>query len=138
MSVRHPLICFDMDGTIECIEDKSEYISGPVKISTLCTLANYCEVFIVSPSPYFPKHDDGTPMFHISADYGSDTMRHVNLLRALGVFIEAHKKSPSIKLYVSNNGDWKEAQKAGFIYVDAQMFANGFETIIKPMELKND
>lgn len=129
--MRCPLICFDTDGTIECAEENSEYISGPIKISTLCTLQNYCEVIIVSPSPYYPKYDDGESMFLLENEYGSDTMRHMNLLKALNRFIKAHKKSPAIKLYVSNNGDYKEAQKAGFIYVDALMFAKGFEIQVK-------
>lgn len=121
-----PLICFDVDGTIESIEANSEYVSGPVELKTLVKLQNHNVICVVSPSPYFPKGPMGLPLFPVFAEWGSDTYRHQNLLDALKWYNDIFQDDPPLKLYVSNNGDYIEAEKAGFIYVDADTFARSF------------
>lgn len=115
------LFAFDVDGTLECKEEKSEYINGPVKISTLVRLSIYNKIVIVSPSPYYPKHSDGVSLFPIFAEYESNTYRHKNLL-------DAEKSFPvdGLKIYVSDNGDHKEADKAGFIFITEKEFAKKY------------
>lgn len=123
------LIALDNDGTIECKDESSEYVNGPIPIAVLEILNKWHTVVIVSPSPYYPKKPNREPLFPICAQYGSDTMRHVNLMGALNYFRSTHNGlDPSLCLYVSNNGDYKEAEKAGFIYIDAKMFANAYLT----------
>ena len=122
-----PLLCFDIDGTIETQTENSEHINGPVKISTLHTLSQNCEIFLVSSSPYHPKFKSGKLMFLLQNKYELKSERHKNLLDSLSNYVKTHKKFPPLKLYISNDQDWLEAKKAGFVYVDAQMFANGFD-----------
>lgn len=112
----------DIDGTIESTEEKSEYVNGPIKIIHLYTLELDHKIVLVSPSPYFPKNMKGESIYPIIADFGSGEMRYANLLKAKDVY----PQRDNLYLYVSNNGDYKEAQKAGFIYIDAQMFANAY------------
>jgi hypothetical protein len=112
------LICFDTDGTLECKEENSQYINGPVKLSTLERLSKDYQIVIVSPSPYYPKYDDGKSIYPIFAEYGSNTMRHKNLSDALKAF-----PTDGVKIYVSNNGDREEANKADFIFIDEVSFA---------------
>lgn len=115
------LFAFDIDGTLECKEDDSEYINGPVKLSTLDRLAIHNKIVIVSPSPYYPKHSDGKPLYPIFAEYESDTYRHKNLLEAKSSF-----PVDGSYIYVSNNGDHKEAEKAEFIFITEKEFAEKF------------
>ncbi len=115
------LICFDIDGTLECKEDDSEYINGPVKLTTLDHLAKKHRIVIVSPSPYYPKDDNGRSLYPIFSKYESNTYRHLNLLEAKESF-----PVDGLNIYVSNNGDYKEAEKAGFIFIDEKVFAENF------------
>lgn len=115
------LICFDIDGTLECKEEDSQYINGPVKLRTLERLSKDYQIAMVSPSPYYPKHSDGSNLYPVFAQYGSDTMRHKNLLDALKAF-----PTYGVKLYVSNNGDKKEADKADFVFIDEVNFAEDY------------
>jgi hypothetical protein len=66
-------------------------------------------------------------MFLLQNKYELKSERHKNLLDSLSNYVKTHKKFPPLKLYISNDQDWLEAKKAGFVYVDAQMFANGFD-----------
>ena len=117
------LIAFDVDGTLECKEENSQYISGPVKLNHLLWLSTdfHNVIVMVSPSPYAPK-EDIKEIFIRESQYGSNTMRHRNLLKAK----EKYPQKDNLYLYVSDNGDYAEAKKAGFIYIDALMFANGY------------
>jgi hypothetical protein len=121
-----PLIAFDIDDTIGSKEESSEYVNGPIPVPVLLELAKSCVIVMVSPSPYYPKDAEGKSIFPRCCEYGSDTMRHVNLEAARQYYVNNLGMRPQLKLYVSNNGDYKEAEKAGFIYIDAVMFDNGF------------
>lgn len=117
------LIAFDVDGIFKQDSKESDYVKGPIDpVEVLLKFHdkhfNLC--CIVSPSPYYPKNKDGSSMFPIYAKEASVTMRHKNLLDA----VEDTLVKPDIKLYISDNGDHKEAKKAGFIYVDVNDFKN--------------
>src|SRR3972149_4100712 len=116
------LIAFDIDGVLETNDEKSEYVRGPVSPFQLHVLQLNHKVVMVSPSPYYFKNIKGESRYPIIADYGSNEMRHQNLLKAK----EKYPQRDKLYLYVSDNGDYAEAKKAGFIYIDALMFANGY------------
>jgi len=121
------LICFDTDGIFKQPEEHSEYIEGPIDPKWIQELEkNGVSIAIVSPSPYYPKLKDGKPMFAMHNDEDNDSLRHQNLINSRKFYSTLNGKEPIICLYVSNNGDWKAAQKANFIYVDVKMFANSF------------
>jgi len=114
------LICFDVDGIFEQREEESQYVKGPLDPFELrdhfCDHDSVC--MIVSPSPYFPKDINGEPLFEKHAEWESNTMRWKNLIDCQKACIVP----PDIKIYVSDNGDFKEAKKAGFIYCDINDF----------------
>lgn len=121
------LICFDIDGVFKQKEELSQYVNGPIDPEWVKDLnSNGDLITLVSPSPFYPKDDKGFPLWPVFAEFESNDYRHRNLLNS----IEYCKQffNPILKLYVSDNGDYKEAQKAGFVYVDSQMFANAWET----------
>ena len=117
-----PILCFDTDGVF--YNEKEPHVSGPVKVKDLIPLYLNSDIYIVSESPYYPKDDEGNPIFHIQNDKPE---RYLNLKASVTEFIKWKGGPPSMKLYISDNGDWREAEKAGFIYVDAKMFANGIK-----------
>ena len=115
------IICFDVDGIFQQREEQSQYVTGPInpdyvndnfndKKDSIC--------FVVSPSPYYPKGKNGEPMFSTFAQWQSNTMRWKNLVDA----VDSLTVRPDVRIYVSDNGDMKEAQKAGFIYCDVMDF----------------
>jgi len=119
-------ICFDTDGTLKTpeMENEGEYVKGVIDQSILEYLwNNKIAISIVSESPFYPKTEKGEPRFHVHCGKS----RAENLIDATNCYIEYIGKEPNLKLYVSDNGDYKEAEKAGFIYIDAKMFANGFK-----------
>ena len=75
---------------------------------------------VVSESPYYPKTPVGDPMFPV-INQGAN--REVNLRKAA-----EFAKNPDLKLYVSDNGwDIKDAENAGFVYIDINDFMNMLE-----------
>ena len=107
------LICLDVDGTIETGQP-----NGPVTIKKLEDLeAEGCIIVIVSPSPNIPRRKNGVWRFPIFADKS----RAENLQDAVA-YLHKQGLDPIFKIYVSDNGDWHEAEKAKFIYCDAKMF----------------
>jgi len=114
------LICFDVDGIFEQPDEESQYVKGPIDpfIVRDHFVHHDSAVMIVSPSPYFPKDINGKPLFEKHAKWESNTMRWKNLVDCQ----KACMVPPDLKLYVSDNGDFKEAKKAGFIYVDVNDF----------------
>lgn len=111
------VIALDTDGIFHSSEIDSGYISGPMdvqKFSKWLSTQKMCQAVTVSESPYYPKNPDGSPMFLIK----SGKSRAENLEDAVKL-----TNNPSIKLYVSDNGDIKEAEKADFFYVDVRLFA---------------
>lgn len=119
------LICFDIDGVFKQDKEESRYVNGPVDPQWVKDLlSNGDLITLVSPSPFYPRDKDGFPMFPIFDKYPSNNYRHKNLQDSINYCRTFF--NPILKLYVSDNGDWKEAQKAGFVYIDAQMFANAW------------
>ena len=129
------LLCFDTDGTFWTDEDKSEYICGmidPIKLES--KQRNYTDtigIFVVSESPYYPKKVWGngriSPRFNVINDQAS---RYYNLLKVKEEF-ETHGKA-DILLYIDDLDIWKhDAEKAGFIFVEARFFANMFDVLHK-------
>jgi len=77
------LICFDIDGTLDCKEnDNEEYLKGIIPEKLLVKLwKDGNHIAIVSPSPYFPdkwKGDD-----HWFKEYGSNSYRWKNVFDAM-------------------------------------------------------
>ena len=132
------LLCFDTDGTFWTDEDNSEYICGmidPIKLEHRQgkdeSCMNQIGVFVVSESPYYPKKEFGNgriaPRFNLVNDQAS---RYYNLVKVKEEF-ETHGKA-DILLYIDDQFIWKkDAEKAGFIFVEAKFFANMFDVLHK-------
>ncbi len=100
------LLAFDVDGTLDCS-------AGPVPVALLGAIhhGGDAAVVIVSPSPAYsgglPRHS------HLQE-------RRQNLAAAATMFPAAR-----VRIYVSDNKDYAEAEAAGFCYVEAAEFAKG-------------
>ena len=120
------LLCLDVDGTFWTDEDKSEYICGMIdphklleKIITESDEGLDVGVYIVSESPFYPKTNIGEKMFPVINDQAS---RYYNLLKVKEDYGKA-----DICLYIDDQAIWKkDAENAGFIYVEANQFADMF------------
>lgn len=118
------LICFDTDGTLltEEMIDGGQYVMGVIPTDILSSLEQRgFSICIVSPSPYYPKYENGSPIFRMSNREASGTYRHANLLSAVEQ-VSALGITPERKIYVSDNGDKNEADKAGFEFMTPQDF----------------
>jgi hypothetical protein len=103
------LLCFDVDGTLDCS-------GGPVPVRLLESLhAAGVALFIVSPSGAYqgnlPRQSD-LPT------------REANLLAAHDRAADAFRQA-AVRLYVSDNKDYAQASAAGFCYIEASDFAKG-------------
>ena len=111
--VMNVLLCFDTDGVIQT--GKPE---GPVETKWLELLqSNGAIVVLVSPSPNCPKGRNNLPLFTQIASKS----RRENLEDAVK-WVQSYGFDPILKLYVSDNGDWREAKDAGFTYIASEMF----------------
>jgi hypothetical protein len=111
------LIALDTDGIFHTEEDSSEYVSGLMDVNKFVKWVEQqkmCKAITVSESPFYPKNPDGSSMFPICQ--GKSRAENLEDAKKL-------TNNPSIKLYVSDNGDIKEAEKADFFYVDVRLFA---------------
>lgn len=123
------LICFDTDGIFKQMDYYSEddkqwfedgYIAGPIDPQIVhAKILPICEIYVVSESPFYPKMPDGTPMFPVQNDQPS---RYLNLTECYNLYWEKYGQDPKTKLYVSDNGDYNEAQKAEFTYIKHDLF----------------
>lgn len=52
-------------------------------------------------------------------------MRYKNLQNAEQVYKKKYNVLPSLKFYISDNGDYDQAKKTGVIYIDSKTFADG-------------
>jgi len=104
------LVCFDVDGTLDCS-------AGPVPEALLTALMGVSAgVVVVSPSgAYRGGHTR-------IADKPS---RRENLLAARELYKSTRGTDPFVRLYVSDNKDYAEAEAAGFCYIEAAEFAKG-------------
>ena len=110
------LVCLDTDGVLESGNPK-----GPIEIRRLEKLESGGAIIIlVSPSPNYPKGRNNLPLF---TQIATNTRRE-NLEDA-AKWVQGYGMDPILRLYVSDNGDWREAEDAGFIYIDSKMFAGG-------------
>jgi hypothetical protein len=78
-----PLICFDVDGTLDCKEnDGEEYLKGIIPEEVLVNLWKQgFGIAIVSPSPYFPDKWKGNN--HWFQRNGSNDYRFENIKDAM-------------------------------------------------------
>ena len=125
------LLAFDTDGTFWTDEEKSEYICGmidPLLLDRKIKENNYIDVLltravVVSESPYYPKTLGEEPLFELCNTHGN---RFYNLLKAKENFTKKYG-SPDVCIYVDDLDIWrKDAENAGFIYVEANQFADMF------------
>jgi hypothetical protein len=92
------VFCFDVDGTLETSD-------GPIPIAVLAGLKCDHYVYLVSPSSARPH---GFPIV-VSQTSRVESLRQVKKM---------HPDTPDEEfLYISDNGDQREAQLAGFRYV---------------------
>ncbi len=130
----HVLICFDTDGIFQkqdyySKDDKiwfdDAYVGGPIDPNIVKTeITKFADVYVVSESPFYPKEKDGTPMLEIQNDQPS---RYLNLQAAYNRYWDKYEQEPDAKLYVSNNGDYNEANKAEFTYIRHDLFLKTME-----------
>lgn len=130
------LLCFDTDGIFKCLdyyseEDKSWFgpgvIEGPIDpIIVKDRLEKYCEIFIVSESPFFPKNEDGSSMFKLQNELPG---RWLNIQESYNKYWEKYSQEPSTKLYISDNGDYNEATKAEFTYIRHDLFVKTMKSL---------
>ena len=100
----------------------------PIKLES--KQRNYTDtigIFVVSESPYYPKKVWGngriSPRFNLINDQAN---RYYNLVKVKKEF-ETHGKA-DICLYIDDQAMWKrDAELAGFILVNADMFADMFD-----------
>ncbi len=119
------LIAFDVDGIFKQKEELSEYIVGQLDAEKIDRMYNDgvdSKCVIVSPSPYYPKRD-GKALWELFVNHETNDMRHQNLIDSANAISD----DVDTKLYVSDNGDYDEARKSGFIYVDAVDFHQAIE-----------
>ena len=92
------VFAFDVDGTLETS-------AGPISIAVLQGLKCDHYVYLVSPSAARPK---GFPIV-VSSSSRVESLRQVRKM---------HPDEPDEGfLYISDNGDQREAQLAGFTYI---------------------
>ena len=111
-TVVHVLVAFDVDGTLDTS-------AGPVswaRVRNMASRSPSMRLGIVSPSGARPQDD--TPEYLPDWSGARGGSRQANLRAFAAAFPTA-----TIKTYVSNNGDMVEAEAAGFLYVDAQIYA---------------
>jgi len=118
------LICFDVDGIFIQLE-KIEYISGPIQpLDVLKLEQKGVYVTIVSPSPYFPKNSENDSLFEICNLEQENDRRYVNLEYSKKKYFEKFNKFPIHCIYISDNEDYEQAKKSGFVYLDVNDFEN--------------
>lgn len=121
------LLAFDTDGTFVTKED---FVSGMIdpkklydKTHETWNTSNIIGVAVVSESIHFPRHENNKPMFELINNLGS---RFENLVSVKKQF-EIRNGRPDLCLYVDDQAIYKkDAEKAGFIFVDANLFADMF------------
>jgi len=119
------LIAWDVDGIFTQKDEQSEYIAGVIDADKIDRMYNDgidSKCVIVSSSPYYPKKN-GKSLWELYTKNETNDMRYQNLLDS----VNALSVNVDLKLYVSDNGDYDQAEKAGFIYVDVNDFQNLFE-----------
>ena len=96
--MKHQLICFDVDGTLDCKEnDNEEYLKGIIPENYLVELWKMgYGIAIVSPSPFFPEKWKGEN--HWFCEYGSNEYRWKNVDDA----ISSNKTNRFNTLYVDD------------------------------------
>ena len=93
------LICFDVDGTLDCKDNDNEssYLKGIIPEKLLVELwKKGHEIAIVSPSPYFPDKWKGKN--HWFAEFGSNEMRWRNISDAMAFY----KRTSDLTIYVDD------------------------------------
>ena len=133
-SIPTMLICFDTDGIFQWKpwykeDDRSwfedGYIGGPIDPEIVKEeIMKFADVYVVSESPFYPKEEDGSPMLPVQNDEPS---RYLNLEACYNNYWEKYEQEPTIKLYVSDNGDYIEATKAEFTYIRHDVFLKSME-----------
>ena len=119
------LIAFDVDGIFKQEQEQSEYVAGQLDAEKIDVMYNdgiNSKCVIVSSSPYYPKKN-GKSLWELYAKNETNDMRYKNLLDSVSALTD----NVDLKLYVSDNGDYDQAEKAGFIYVDVNDFQKIFE-----------
>ncbi|PBO84872.1 MAG: hypothetical protein COA77_07220 [Thaumarchaeota archaeon] len=119
------IIAFDVDGIFTQGEELSEYVLGYLDAEKINQMHNDgidSKCVIVSPSPYYPKRD-GKSLWELFTSHETKDMRHQNLIDS----VNAVSGDIDMKIYVSDNDDYDEAKKAGFIYVDVLDFYKAIE-----------
>jgi len=120
------IIAFDVDGIFKQDVSVSEYVDGILDAEKIDERFNdgiNSKCVIVSPSPYYHKRD-GKSIWELFNKHETNDMRHQNLLDS----VNSISGEIDTKIYVSDNGDYDEAKKAGFIYVDVNDFYKAVES----------
>lgn len=118
------LICFDVDG-IFIQSEQIDYVSGPINPSDIMNLEKQgVFVTIVSPSPYFPKNSENTSLFELCNSEPENDRRHINLENSKERYFQKYNRQPENCIYISDNEDYDESEKAGFVYVDVNDFVD--------------
>jgi len=120
------LLCFDTDGIFQQKKEESEFIRGPIDPLMVKKLEKECAIFIVSESPFYPKNEDGSPMFEIQNKLPG---RWLNIQECYNIYWERYSQEPSAKLYISDNGDYNEATKAEFTYIRHDLFLRTMKSL---------
>ena len=100
------LVCLDTDGTLETS-------GGLVTVSRLLQLgAAGVKIVIVSPSPNYPKDEEGSPLFELRNQ----------LSRGENLRLSKERYPSDLYLYVSDNGDNYISKEEGFVHVKPEDF----------------
>ncbi len=100
------LICLDTDGTLETS-------GGLVMVSRLLQLgAAGVKLVVVSPSPNYPKDEEGSPLFELRNQ----------LTRSENLRLSKERYPSDLYLYVSDNGDNHISKECGFVHVHPNDF----------------
>jgi len=129
MEIKEVLICFDTDGIFKALPYYSEHdkewfedghVAGPIDPQIVYNkVLPFADIYVVSESPFYPKLSDGKPMFPVQNNLPG---RYLNLTQCYNMFWDKYDQDPKAKLYVSDNGDYGEAQKAEFTYIKHDLF----------------
>jgi hypothetical protein len=123
------LVCFDTDGIFRCMDYytddektwfESGQVAGPLDPSDIRNhIGDVADMYIVSESPFYPKHPDKSSIFPIQNDLPS---RYINLIECYNKYWTKFGQDPKQKWYVSDNNDYVEATKAEFEYIRHDRF----------------
>lgn len=125
------LLAFDVDGVFKQTNKDLETFSGPVDPEFVKQLEdNGYIISIVSPSPNYPKvYNKGQAKFISMFPmimYNRSRTENLEITRLHYEKIYGQMN----RIYVSDNGDKKDSERAGFVYIEPEEFIKIYQRFL--------